>query len=143
MPRKSAEALAMAGFLPTAKPPEAPAHLSPTAQRLWTEIVLDRPAEHFRSGTQELLANYCEISAQLEELWRRARECEDDRKAQDVVLRHIARMATLQARLCSELRLTPRVNIDRRSATLNEFGNPPHPLFGGKRAFIRKPWDPD
>jgi phage terminase small subunit len=83
MPRKSAAALAMAGFLPTAKPPEAPTHLSANAQRLWTEIVLDRPAEHFRSGTQELLASYCQVSDWLEELWPRARECEG--KAQDVI----------------------------------------------------------
>jgi phage terminase small subunit len=141
MPRKSAEALAMAGFLPTAKPPEAPAHLSATARRLWTEIVLDRPPEHFRTGTQELLASYCQVSDQLEQLWRRARECEDDRKAQDVVLRHISRMATLQARLCSELRLTPRANIERHSAQRDAYGNPPHPLLEGKR--LRKPWETD
>jgi hypothetical protein len=110
-------------------------------RRLWTEIVLDRPAEHFRTGTQELLASYCQVSDQLEQLWRRERECQDDRKAQDVVLRHICRLATLQARLCSELRLTPRANIERHSAKLNEFGNPTNPLFGGKRAFIRKPWE--
>jgi hypothetical protein len=66
MPRKSAAALAMAGFLP---------------KRLWAEIVLDRPAEHFRTGTQELLASYCQVSDQLEQLWQRERECEDDRKA--------------------------------------------------------------
>jgi phage terminase small subunit len=132
MPRKSAAALAMAGFLPTRKPPEAPAHLSANAKRLWAEIVLDRPAEHFRTGTQELLASYCQVSDQLEQLWQRERECEDDRKAQDVVLRHICRLATLQARLCSELRLTPRANINRHSAKLNAYGNP-----------VRKPWEED
>lgn len=131
MPRKSAEALMMERFQPTRKPPEAPAHLSANAKRLWSQVVLDRPGGHFREGTLELLASYCEISARLEELWQRERQCRDDVEAQGVVLRHICRLATLQARLCSELRLTPKLNINRHSAVRDAYGN------------LRKTWDED
>jgi hypothetical protein len=132
MPRKSAEARMMEAWQPKPKPPPAPEHLSAEAMRLWNEITLDRPADHFRPGTRETLATFCEISAELDQLWQRERACQDDLAAQGELNRRICRLAALQARLCGDLRLTPRANIERHSAKRDAYGNP-----------MRKPWEED
>jgi hypothetical protein len=136
MPRKSAEARVMERFLPIAEWPPAPEHLSAEARRLWLEITLDRPVDHFRPGTRETLATFCEISAELVELWQRERECQDDLAAQGELNRRICRLAALQARLCGDLRLTPRANIERHSAARDAHGPP---MLAGQR--LRKPWE--
>lgn len=62
MPRESSEEKAAEYIRPDASHPEPPADLSPEAADLWNDIVLDRPANFFRPGAQQLLAQYCRLS---------------------------------------------------------------------------------
>lgn len=61
MPRKSSEARAAAYVRPGTRHPAPPADLPAAAAELWNEIVLDRPADFFRPGAQQLLAQYCRL----------------------------------------------------------------------------------
>jgi hypothetical protein len=137
MPRKSVAARLIEGGQPSPKPLPAPAHLSATARRLWDDIVVDRPADHFRPGARELLASYCAISAELEQLWQREQECQGDFAAQDEVIKNICRLTSQQARLCGDLRLTLRASIERHSAKREARGD--WVVVDGKR--LSKPWE--
>jgi hypothetical protein len=134
MPRQSSAAREMAAWQPEHEPPPSPAHLTAAARRLWDDIIADRPAGHFRPGSFSTLATFCEVSAQLVRLWRRERACRSDPEAHGGVIRHICRLATLQARLCGDLRLTPRATIERHSAQRHARGVwTRDPLLQGKR----------
>jgi hypothetical protein len=135
MPRVSAAARAMMPFRQGIDHRQAPDHLSTAGTRIWNEVILDRPDGYFRPEAFELLATFAEVSAHLERLWRKERRNRNNVAEYDYVLMQICRLATLQARLASELRLTPKLNIDRRSAQRAAPGNrPDNPLLMGKKA---------
>lgn len=62
MPRKSPESVSASLQRPGGRHPEPPADLLAEAADLWNEIVLDRPADFFRPGSLELLAQFCRLS---------------------------------------------------------------------------------
>jgi hypothetical protein len=114
------------------EPPKAPGCLTAAAKRLWREIVQDRPADFFRPGSLDTLATFCTVSVALPFLWKQERTCRDDPAAHTRIVRRICALAALQARLCGDLRLTPRAAIERHSAMRDAKGLPPAPLLGGK-----------
>jgi hypothetical protein len=137
MPRKSAAARVLEVWQSSPKPLPAPAHLSPTARRLWDDIVVDRPADHFRPGARELLASYCAVSAELEQLWQREQEFQDDLVAHGRIIRCICALTAQQTKLCGDLRLTLCASIERHSAKREARGD--WVVVDGQR--LRKPWE--
>jgi hypothetical protein len=93
MPRKSAAARLMEAYRPGIDPRPAPAHLSTVGTRIWNEIILDRPDSYFRPGSFELLATFCQVSAELERLWRKKQQSRNDIAEYDYVLKQIVQLA--------------------------------------------------
>lgn len=131
MPRKSADALSGEAWRRAAMPAAPPAHMSAAGKRLWVEIIQDRSESHFRPGSHELLATFCEATVRLDALWRAERRCRQDPRAHIRTIRQICALAQLQARLCGDLRLTPRAAIERHSAVREKRGRPQDALLGG------------
>jgi phage terminase small subunit len=137
MPRISSEARATLPLQPAHEPPKAPAHLSAAAKRLWDEVVLDRPQDHFRPGSMQLLASFCEVTSVLDRLWKAEVASRGDPERHSVVVRRICSLAATQARLCGDLRLTPRANVERHSAKRDARGLwTRDPLLQGKKAVL-------
>jgi hypothetical protein len=135
MPRQSSEARAAAVWRADLEPPRAPAHLTAAAKRLWREIVEDRPADYFRPGSFDTLATFCTVTLTLRHMWKVERASRGEPAAHTRILRRICALAALQARLCGDLRMTPRANIERHSAKRDAKGLPLSPLLGGKAAW--------
>lgn len=127
MARQSAAARAVAQWRASGTPPPAP-KLPAAAARLWDEIVADRPSDHFRPGTLHLLAAYCLLSAEVEELLRQPRE--SLREIQDAQ-RVVIQLGQMAEKLALAPSLEARLSAGRRA----ERGTA-NPLLGGH---ARKP----
>ena len=121
MPRKSPEARAAATIV--SKRPAPPSCLSPTAAKLWREIVQARPPEHFDAGSQPLLQSYVAVL--------------DHVSRAEVGTPAHARMVKLAVTLAVKLRLTVQQNVHRRAGELDERSAPRSSLLGGNIAQFR------
>jgi hypothetical protein len=102
MTRKSAAAIAAAGFRAGGLHPTPPAELPPRAAQIWRGIVEARPVDFFAPGSLELLATFCRVSAVQETLLAQleAEPSDDDRVAR------VAKLAATLTTLGTKLRLT-------------------------------------
>ena len=123
MPRKSPEARAAAAI--ASRRPAPPARLSPTAAKLWVEIVQARPPGHFDAGALPLLASYCRVLDQVDTV----------EVGTTVHTRLVKRAVTL----ATKLRLTVQQNVHRRAGELDERSPALSPLLGGNVTAFKPP----
>jgi hypothetical protein len=113
MPRISVEARSAAAFRAggTRRPP--PKHLRAAANRLWTSIVEDRPADWFRPGSYELLEQFCDLTIEQRLAIKALRAASSDdfplklKAAKDLV--------SMTTALATKLRITVLADVDRRA----------------------------
>lgn len=127
MARQSASAKAAAQWRAEDREPERP-KLPAAAAKLWDEIVADRPRDHFRPGSLHLLAAFCRLSAELEELLREPRSTLREMREAQTALNQLGLMA-------EKLALAPSVEARLSAGRRAERGTA-NPLLGGH---ARKP----
>jgi phage terminase small subunit len=132
MPRQSVEARAAEFWRKGRTLPDAPEYLSDKAKSLWKVIVSCKPPGWFDEGNYPLLAMYCDLVAEAEELSAQRNSLPVmHREAARLRRAHLATVGVMTM-LAVKLRLTPQQSIHRRAGMLNERGSPRHPLLGGK-----------
>jgi hypothetical protein len=127
VPRASAEARAMDVWRAEASVPlRAPSFLSPEAQVFWTTVVGAYPHGHFRAGSEDLLAGFCQLQVHLNRILSVPPESAEDLERQQKLLAR----STL---LAEKLRLTPSTYIYHKSQRLGEPGADAGRLLGGRK----------
>jgi len=125
MARQSAEGKAAAVWRAAMDPPVAPASLCAEARSLWDAIVSDRPADQFRPGARDLLAQFCTMSVAIDRLMRPLpKDLAELAKLQQMIGR--------QAGLAERLRLTPNTRMVSKSGAREEREAPTGGLLGGR-----------
>lgn len=121
--RASFEVIQPTGLMPSGHRPAPSPELSAAATQEWHAVVERMPADYFPRETQGLLATFCSIKVQLDEVnkalakfgpglpsgekrWKRYRELTRMRGA----------CATQLASIATKLRLTPQSRYDREVA---------------------------
>lgn len=123
MARQSAAAKAASQWRADGRPPDRPS-LPAAAAKLWDEILADRPSDHFRPGSLHLLAAFCRLSAELEELLRQPRESLQEMRQAQSALIQLGQMA-------EKLAIAPSVEA-RLSAGRRAEKGAKNPLLGGR-----------
>jgi hypothetical protein len=135
MPRISVEARSAAAFRAGGSRRPPPRHLRAAAKKLWIQIVEDRPVEHFRPGSYELLEQYCDLAIEqrlaIKALRIASPEAYPDR------LKACKDLTAMLVALATKLRITVLADIDRRAVgKASERGDGPEDrLLGGSAIF--------
>jgi hypothetical protein len=116
MPRQSAEARSAAVWRGGGRHPEPPKNLSAAAQKLWREIVEDRPVDFFRPGALHLLEQLCVAVVAARQVARCVEENPLDANAERAYTNWMQRCAMH----CQKLRLSIQTEVDRKSGQLDE-----------------------
>jgi hypothetical protein len=138
MPRKSAAARAADRFRPGIEHPQPPSGMGEAAERIWRDIVENRPVDFFTTGSLNMLRTFCEASAMLEQLGPEAVASPHDYE----IFERFRRMGLMQAVIGQKLRLSIQSELRIRTARNIEKLEPARPqrpeLFGGRAAWRDK-----
>jgi hypothetical protein len=116
MPRASAEARSGAVWREGGRHPEPPKNLSAAAQKLWREIVEDRPVDFFRPGAAHLLEQLCVAVIAARHVAQHVEQNPLDADAERAYTNWMQRCAMH----CQKLRLSIQTEVDRKSGKLDE-----------------------
>lgn len=132
--RQSKEAVAAAAYRTGGKHPSPPSHLSEQAKTLWNDIVQSRAIDFFPSGTQELLAQFCELSISMRGLQQ---ELAVMREPDSGLINNVTKLSAALTTLGTKLRLTVQSasRIGEAKADEKGFGN--SSLLGGYAVEVR------
>lgn len=132
MPRRSADDLITAAFLPKLEPIPEPRTLQPArARQIWKEVVQSKPVNYFQVTDTPLLTRFCTIAARCEAVEQLLAVTPADAKGAPQLERRLASLAASLAGLAQKLRLTVAHRIERHAAARSEVRSWPPPWHDG------------
>jgi hypothetical protein len=120
MPRTSAEERAAAFYRARKSPLAPPKRSSAQARAIFREIVEAKPADWFDGSQLQVLADHCEVQAQIIAVLRRLRRVEVGSGESKNIISDLKGLRAVVAVSARQLRLTVQAVVDRHATKAGE-----------------------